>query len=128
MAGPRLSVASVVLPQPLQIALPRHLLFNGLVRRFPIRSFDFVLEHGLLDQRLLALAHCVTQELLVRASRNESGKPQADADGRLVRVNEAVVMDAAMVRKANGFVIRLATSLEDVYRLCQKDEVLEFKN
>lgn len=75
MAGPRLPVSSVVLPQPLQIALSGYLLFNGLVRCFPIRGFNFVLEHCLFDQSLLALAHCVAQELLVCATRNEPRKP-----------------------------------------------------
>lgn len=93
-----------IVATPLQIRFASNLLLNRLVGGLPVGGFELVLEHGLLDLLLLAETHGLVHLRAIRLVGTVAGQTKANAHGRLVRIENGIVVRAALVRQTQRFV------------------------
>jgi len=100
------------------------LLFDRFVGRLPISLLDLVFEHGLLDVTSLGYTGGVLHEIPVGQSGDQRRETEPDADGRLVRVDDRVVMNVAMIGNTDRLIVGLHLTVENVDRLQPVEELM----
>jgi hypothetical protein len=95
-----------------------YLFLDGLVGCLPVRRLELVLQHCLFDGLILARSHRLPHLVPICLTGDESGEAEANADRRLVRVHDRIVVDLAVVAETDGGrnVVGLVERLEYVDR------------
>lgn len=87
-----------ILLAKLQVRLTRDLFNHHVTRRFPIRRFQLIFHHHLLDFQLLAHLAGVTDLLCwIEVFRSITCETKANAHRRLVRIQDCIVVRVAMI-------------------------------
>lgn len=131
--------------KPLQVGLTGHLLLNGLIGGLPICCSLLILQHLLLNPRLLRCLNSVFHETLVSVlhkdiitdiSREKSsinkycpiyntypwfkgGEAQPDPNTGLVGIHHRVIMDVLVVTDTYRLIVVLLDAVERINWLCK---------